>query len=450
MAGRDTRRARGRALLGAALLVCSGCSEEIDPRLNVVLISVDTLRPDILGCYGYPRDTSPYIDALARSGALFENTIAPSPWTLPSHASLLTGLYPRRHGVRTHRSALAKGEATLAEMFRAEGYATAAITNSLNVTPRYGYLRGFERYHYEAERLDRVVPSNVIPLANVWLEEGLREPFFLFLHLYDLHSDYRSVGRHEDRFASPYDGPVDGTTRQLAQVAKGQLTLSEDDRERLLDLYAASIRQVDEEIGRLLTTLHGRGLLARSIVVVTSDHGEEFLEHGGALHGRTQYEEVLKVPLVLRGPGVPKGTRVDAAVSLVDIVPTILALTGAQVPEGLEGRDLTPFLRGNPPENLRDRFVFGDATHDWTPGRSTQSVRYRGFKLVRDADRKQVAVYHLATDPGEQLDVKEAYPELTEMLLNSLDAYNRDDAAGVALPELEPEDAAQLRALGYF
>ncbi len=219
MVGRGARE-WPRALLGVALLACSGCAAVFDQRPNVVLISLDTLRADVLGCYGYERDTSPYIDALARSGALFENAIAPSPWTLPSHASLLTGLYPRRHGVRTTRSALAEGEATLAEMLRAEGYATAAITNSINLIQRYGYLRGFERFHYEEELLARAIPSDVIPLAISWLEEGLREPFFLFLHLYDLHSDYRSLARYEARFARPYDGPVDGTTQQLGNTRR--------------------------------------------------------------------------------------------------------------------------------------------------------------------------------------------------------------------------------------
>jgi len=439
--------ARRLLLAWTLLLLASACAP---PRpSNLVLVSIDTLRAGLLGCYGYGRPTSPTLDALAARGVLFERAMATAPWTLPSHASLLSGLYPSRHGVRRAGALLPEDVRPWAERLREQGFATAAVVNSRWLGDDSGLQRGFHDFLRVDDAVHRREPSAVGGLAGGWLSENRREPFFLFVHFYDVHSNYWSLPRYEEEFLRPYRGPLDGSTAQLRAVRDGHLELGPADVRHLIDRYAAGIRQLDDVLAQLVGILRDAGLLESTLVILTSDHGEEFLDHGDVMHGRTQFEEVMHVPLVLVGPGLPAGLRVREPVSLVDVMPTAFALLGRPVPPGLDGLDLSP-LWERPGASLGRRFLFGEA--DWRNDEAdvTRSVRSGRWKLVLDRRTGESRLYDLARDPRERQDVQADRPKVAERLRAELEEFMRDAREAPAPAELTPEEIERLEELGYL
>jgi arylsulfatase A-like enzyme len=436
------------ALLG--LLVTLSCSSaEERPRL-VVLVSIDTLRADHLGFYGYDRPTSPALDALALEATVFEDVTSTSPWTLPAHGTLLTGLYPRRHGLTSHERYLAPAQKTLAQFFSEASYRTAAVVNSHNLSPLFGLDRGFQQYRYVEEVADRRDPSKEITdQAMEWLEGAGQGRFFLFLHYYDVHSDYASLPDFEALFLAPYDGIADGSTAQLTAYREGKVSLGASDAPHLVDRYDAGIRQMDAEIGRLLRFLEDKAWLEETLLVVTSDHGEEFFEHGGVLHGQTQYQEVLRVPLLLRGPGIPRGRRVHAPVSLVDVVPTLLARAGIVLHGDLDGEDLAP-LWSESGDRAPDRYLFSEADHNNVEHDITRSVRYRNLKLHFNRLSGEFRLYDLARDPDELEDVAASEERAVGALSTELERFLAGGTAEAPVRALSEEEIRKLRSLGYL
>jgi arylsulfatase A-like enzyme len=338
-------------------------------------------------------------------------------------------------------------------MLAEHGFETASIVNSFYLHHRFGLDRGFA----SATLLDHPVgspqPSKVTDHALGWLAERTHgdKPFFLFLHYYDTHSDYASLPRYRRRFEHPYAGPADGTTAQLNAVRKGKLALGPRDAAHLRDLYAAGIRQLDDSLGRLLGFLEESGLADDTLVVLTSDHGEEFLDHGGVMHGATHFEEVMRVPLLMAGPGLPRGVRVAEPVSLVDVVPTALALLGVPVTGRMDGLDLAPLWRGGDDAALRDRALFADTAvnTDWND--SLASVRRGSLKLVEGLSSGRRALFDLASDPAEERDVGAARAGDAARMAGELARYLGREAAPPEAPiELTPQEREKLRALGYL
>jgi arylsulfatase A-like enzyme len=486
-----------RAVKSIALVVALGCgpdpvtestpaapgplSQPQRPRI-VVLISLDTLRPDHLGVYGYDRLTSPVIDGLGREGAVFEDASTTSPWTLPSHASMLTGLYPNRHGAVDWEAALDVNLPTLASHLSSRGYLTAAVVNTLHLSERFGLPRGFEKFSYVKENEERVSPSTwVTDQAIEWLEQFRDRPVFLFLHYYDVHSRYAALPRYERQFVSPYDGPADGSSGQLylyllspefisacqadpdqescrtwakrpilsgADAQQQRVDFDQDDLRHLLDLYDAGVRQTDAELGRLVHFLRTERLLDEALVIVTSDHGEQFLEHGSVLHSRTHYQEVMSVPLIMRGPGIPAGSRISTPVSLVDVVPTILAALGESEALETDGLDLSALWQSAGPADaarFRDRALFSEAD----ASNVLLVARHGRYKLHYNRLTGEEELYDLELDPGEQTNLAERDPTTAGRLRGLLTNRLGDGRRGEAV-ELTPEEAERLRALGYL
>lgn len=418
------------------------------PR-RVILISIDTLRADHLGSYGYPRPTSPLLDALAAEGVVFEDVFSPSPWTLPAHGSLLTGLYPSRHGLKSHEDYLPSRVATLALVLSRQGFRTAAVVNSHNLSPRYGLDRGFQEFRYIEESVDRIEPSTeIIDQAIDWLRASSDRPLFLFLHTYDVHSDYRSRPAYEAQFVGPYEGVATGATAQLISAREGKLALDAKDAGHLIDLYDAGIRQMDDDLGRLLAFLRAEGLYEETLLVITSDHGEEFLERGGVLHGRTQFQEVVRVPLILRGPGIARGQRIPTPVSLVDVMPTVLGLLRIGEPGGIDGGDLGPLWR----ERSRPaRYLFGEADHNNVEPDVTRAARRENFKLHYDRLTRKHELYDLAQDPAERRDVAAQHPGVADQMLQEILRFMETRTEGERPREkLTPEQIEKLKSLGYL
>jgi arylsulfatase A-like enzyme len=433
-------------LLGLILAVAlAGCQRAPTVPARVLLISIDTLRPDHLGTYGYTRATSPNLDAFGREGVVFDDVTSTSPWTLPAHASMFTGLYPTRHGVMDLTTTLSKDLPTLATRMAEAGFATAAVVNSRYLSPTFGLERGFQRFRYMTETRSQREPSKIITeQALAWARELSGQRWFLFVHYYDVHSDYSALPEYEQQFVRPYSGPADGTTAQLLNGRSGEVSLDATDAQHLVDLYDAGIRQTDDEIARLLA---GFAEDPELLVIVTSDHGEEFLEHGGLLHGRTQFQELVRVPLMMRGPSVPHGVRVSTLASLVDLMPTILATVGAPPVPGVDGVDLSPTWRGGAVPN--ERYLSCEADHKNAEPDSIRAVRHSGYTLHADRVRKTTTLFDLATDPREQHDVADAHPDVVADLRAQLDRFKSAQKTTGGAVTLTPELEERLKSLGY-
>ncbi len=433
------------------LLGCGSLSRPTTAVQNVILISIDTLRADHLGCYGYERATSPALDLLAAGGVLFEEAAASAPYTVPSHASMLTGLYSRSHGMITWARRLPEEIQPIAARLSAQGFATAAMVNVSLLNQRFGFGRGFDEYFSIAPEPAGAAAATIVSFAKDWMQRHRGERFFLFLHFYDVHSDYDAPEEYRRKFVRPYAGRANGTTEQLSRYLKGRIGgWGEPDARHLADLYDASIRQLDDQLGPFFEELRVGGLWDRTLVIVTSDHGEELLEHGTVLHSHVLYQESLHVPLILAGADLPQGTRIPEPVSLVDITPTILALTGTPDVDGLDGVDLSRSWK-SPAAWPPRRGIFSE-TEQWPgmePGNLRSSVRLGRFKLLYDRLSDARSLFDLESDSEERVDIASSRAELLEPLWLELESYMQRETADAESLELSEEQMQRLRELGY-
>ena len=408
------------------------------PPRNVLLVSIDTLRADHLGCYGYSRPTSPTIDAvLAARGTLFEHVFASSPWTFPSHAGMLTGRYPCVHrfypAVRSANDenalgALPADAPTLAEVLRARGYATGGFTEDGWISAEMGFARGFGTFVE-----NRAFPRFSEPLGQVertlhdalaWIRRNDDGPWFVFVHTYQVHNPY-----------TPPPG-------YLAQVAAD----AGDDRASAdAAAYDAEIRYTDDVLAHFLAGLDAAGA-GDALVVLTSDHGEQFGEHGLWMHGNSLYDELLHVPLIVRAPGlVPAGKRIATDVGLLDVVPTILDLAGAGAPPHGDGRSLARMIREGDGTAVPLLADLGD----------TVAARNDGLKWIIDEKTGATQVFALATDPHELRDVAgtRQLPAEGAKWLADFRALCPPATPGATVPgtgNIDPAVRDKLRALGYI
>jgi arylsulfatase A-like enzyme len=266
---------------------------EGDAAKNLILISLDTVRRDRLSAYGYAKTTSPALKRVAQQGILYERATSVSPWTIPSQYTLFTGLYPSRRGVWVYHEAVGEEIPTLAQLLAAGGMRTLGIVSPQAIKSGRSFGRGFERFRYISEwrtrpdgkRFIHNTGREVTDLGLFWLDEVGDDPFFLFLHYYDARSDYSPRPRYRAKFVEPYAGDLKGHTAELLQVRKGTRRLDAADIAFLSQLYDAELRQLDAEVGHVTRYMKKHGLDENTLLVITSDHGEEFMEHGKILHG---------------------------------------------------------------------------------------------------------------------------------------------------------------------
>lgn len=449
------------ALLGLFLSSLAACGKTEPRPRNAILISIDTLRPDFLSCYGHPRETSPALDALAARGVRFTDVTAAAPWTLPSHATMLTGLYPRSHGVKSHETRLSASIETLAEALVAGGFQTFAAVNTHNIgAPQFQLQQGFERFEYVSEThkdaKGRIQTPNTGPEAVAAAQKFLgarqrEKPFFLFLHLYDAHTDFTPKKEWKETFVEPYSGKITGRSQQLHGIRNRNERLDEGSLRFLRQMYEAEIRQVDELLADFFAWLRSEGLYDQTLIVVTSDHGEEFEEHGGLLHGRSEYQEVMHVPLIVCGPGVPAGRVVETAVHGVDVTPTILAALGVRSKQAHDGLDLAPAWRGG---TLPARTFFGEADHNnMVNGKEVSDikkmVRRGNEKLLYDTHTRESELFDLDGDPLEKNNLAAAQPARATELLAELERYLATSVRGESIAPPTESEQSLLDALGY-
>jgi arylsulfatase A-like enzyme len=433
-------RIRAIACLPMALLgLVASCSRPpgVEPGRRVLLVTVDTLRADHVGVYGGPVPT-PAIDAIAYAGVTVADAFTPTPSTLPAHASLLTGLHPWRHGVLDNAVPLPAGVPTVAERAQAAGLATAAFVSSYILHERFGLARGFAEYRFEpgeayvwrGRRHDAFWTLGAITTgaALAWLRERAHEPFFLWVHYFDPHHPYEPPPGYE----RPRSEPAPVTGKQLPDELETFDALA-----TALRGYRGEVAYADAQVGRLVDGLRALGILDATAVVLTADHGEGLGDHGELQHGRTLFEELVRVPLVIRAPGLPAGARVDGPVQLEDLAPTLLELLGLEVPGGLDGRSLLPWLRGEAPAP-RETVLGRRKPYPGEP--DLFFVRRAATKWIGDADGEGLG-YRLEADPREQQGAPLPAPaELGPALRGGEPAP----------PLLDAESRRALEALGYL
>ncbi|UCG31973.1 MAG: sulfatase [Phycisphaerales bacterium] len=427
------------------------------PPLNhVLLISIDTLRADHLSYAGYGRETSPAIDRLAAQSQVFANAFAQASSTLPSHASMFTSQYPSVHGAESkYRIPLADSFVTLAEIFRDSGFRTGAFVEGGQLAALWNLDQGFEVYDVTATtgvmgeiwKADDL--AGILAKAAAWMEEHRDEPFFCFVQSYVVHMPYQPRPPHDRMFDEGYDGPLPQEFTYEMRERFDPLAVSPDhpDLRHVVALYDGEIRYMDQLVGMFLERLEDLGLAEDLVVVFTSDHGEEFAEHGRvAQHTETLFDELLHVPLLIRVPTM-KPQIIRRQVRLIDLPPTLLALMNVDAGDvSFVGSNL---LAGGTEVN-EDLPVFSELVY---PKRHWASLRVDDHKLLAYSPQ-QHALYDLRTDPREQVDVFDRQDErVTEWvkLLQHIMSENRVRRSQVAAPvELNAEIEEQLRALGYI
>lgn len=417
------------------------------PR-HLVLVSIDTLRADHLGCYGYDRPTSPKLDAFAAGSVLFARAVAHAPNTLPSHVALLTsrlaGSFPRADG----DAPLPESARTLAEVLADHGFATWGFVDGGYLRRPFGLAQGFE--HYED---DRVGIARLRPRIAKWLAAHADDErrVFLFVHTYDVHSPYAPPPAYRRMFVDPANpSRFVASTANLTAVVQGEKQLGEDDLARIVDLYDAGIRYVDDQLARLLRDLDRRGILDDAIVVVTSDHGEEFMEHRSLLHWRLFFRPNLHVPLIVRVPG-GRPRVVDDVVGLIDVVPTVLDLLGLPPIATATGRSLGPLLEGLP---VPPRAVFSEP---FAPEMEDRSLVTATHQLLEMRDGKRPLLFDLRRDPFSQRNVRGVRRRLARHLGAELAAWRdavetarrREAPADGGAHPIAPRLRRELEALGY-
>lgn len=448
------------ALVGAALLLwiagsCPTASADPNSRAavpgnNVIVVSIDTLRPDHLGMYGYDAPTSPNLDAFARESVLFKNAVAPSPTTLPSHTSLFTGQSPSTHGVDQSKGRKAPMELiTLAEILTKQGYATASVNDGGYLGAPFGLGQGFSHFDQSRGSVDRSARRSTrlaerVESALAWWDGVRPKHFFLFIHSYEVHIPLSPPEESLAHFEESYEGPLGDVILTNEWFGRAKSTKDPADVRHWIRLYDASVRSADAGFGKLVRGLRERGLYEDSLIVVVSDHGEELGERTGlSLHGKTLYDEVLRIPLLIKLPGgASAGHVVHQQARLIDVLPTLLSALGLESPSGIDGESLLTSLDGNAGRRPRPAVSVTEG--------GQAALREPPWKLYRRNGEQ--TLFHLEDDPGEKRDVAGTHPETVDALGRRLDALTAVDPAvqgRARRNKLSASRREQLRALGY-
>jgi choline-sulfatase len=399
-----------------------------DPRFNVLLITVDTLRADHLGSYGYAAAQTPALDALAARGLRFTHATTVAPLTLPAHSSLMTGTFPAYHGVRDNGGFyLGDDQTTLAKVLRARGYRTGGFVGAFVLDGRWGIGQGFDRYFDDFDlakfRLDvgldavQRPASDVVAKAIEWLDQDSARPFFAWVHMYEPHAPYEAPETFRVRFPPTMAGA-----------------------------YDAEIATADAQIGRLIDHLQRTGRLDRTLVVALGDHGESLGEHGEEQHAFFVYEATVRIPLIVAGTGLAPRAVPDQ-VRIVDVMPTVLELLHVEIPKPVQGRSLLPLARGERLDLVALSETWYPRHHyGWSELTSISDGRYH---FIAAPTRE---LYDTQTDPAETHNIAEQYPsqaDVQERALRDFVARTTATRAATTPRPVDPEVEARLRSLGY-
>ncbi|MBA7515597.1 hypothetical protein ES705_07639 [subsurface metagenome] len=448
--------ANGKLILAPIILIliCNGfiysyrLSRSKGP--NIILISIDALRADHLSCYGYHRNTSPNIDRLASQGVLFKNAFSQATWTIPSHTSIFLSQYVWRHKVDNPDKRLGNSFTTLAEILKDRNYTTLAFVGGGYLSPRYGFNQGFEIYDDGSPRRRgyHEISSCINKLLS-WLGSIKSRKFFLFIHTYDVHGPYNSPLPYFDLYPK---GRCEGkhlrTSKGIIpwELVASKLTIEEIDY--IMAVYDGGINYVDDQLGKLFRKLDQLGIYDNTIIIITADHGEGFNEHGSLNHGYKPYIELVHVPLIMKGPGIPRNRIYENFVQHIDIVPTILEILNIPQREEIQGRGILP-LRNNC--EIEEHFT----TYSWggSGAQGPVSLRTRQWTYIMNHNRPD-ELYDRINDPKEQNNIIKKRPliaqELKEELKDFIALTSEAKPQVAEKVHIDEELKEQLKLLGYL
>ncbi len=436
--------------------VFTGCSQRAKiPRPdNIIIITIDALRPDHLGCYGYSRDISPNIDGLAARGVVFENAYANAPWTKPSVASLFSSLRPNVHRTVDRDHSLPDRILTMAERLKESGYFTCFINGGNPLTHEFRFDQGFDFYDYR-ESLDS---AEVVRSLSSFLSQSHGKKLFAYIHLMDTHLPYHIHDGNRDLAENAPRNFVPGEfeRRDVRERTAGD-ELTAEDKTHLIELYDEQIRYADRSVGEMVTMFRDAGLFGRSLFILTSDHGEELWDHDNYEHGHSLYEEVLRVPLIMVGEALP-ALRLTSRVRLIDILPSIMALVEPGSKKGeMAGESVWRYLRKD--DGRRPVFAAGTLhggekfallKDDWKVILNTGDLT-TNRPLIGYREEDTVELYDLKTDPRERHNLRDESPGVLDDLLKDLAALINIDSPIEARKEtLDEKTMERLRSLGYI
>jgi len=420
---------------------------------NIVLITIDALRADHLSCYGYERNTSPNIDKIAENGIIFKNAIAPSSWTSPSMVSLFTSLYPINHGVihgfrkggkSFNRQVFSKKIKTLAEILKKHGYTTFGIAANFQLSADLGFARGFDYFSCPGFKES----GEVNKIAFSWKDKIKSSPkYFLWIHYVDPHWYYRAREPWIKEYNPSPNGLPEWTSRLPFRIVQKALKIKQGTPtfDTLVALYDSEINYVDYHLKTLIDQLQ---LLKNSILIITSDHGEDFLEHNTLGHGKTLYAESINIPLIIRLPQKKSKQVIDRQVILLDIMPTILSLLEIPYSKKLLG---VPLLTPNGEEkNIPERLLFAQLE---TNNNNMKAVVKKDWKYIYNYKRNAEGLYNTKQDPKEHINIIKRNPSLGKKLKDGLSQWM--SSAPIYPPERikiisSPELKEKLEFLGYI
>jgi len=435
------------------LSIFTACSSGRSPEselkdYNIILISIDTLRADHLHCYGYERDTSPNIDRVASESIVFEDAVSQSAWTLPAHASMMTGLLPSEHKLifydneglnnRKEFGTLDPKITTLAEILKTFAYTNVSYNGGAWVDPAFGLRQGFDLYRWGGRYFKYNVPKSI-----GWIKANPGKKFFLFLHAFDVHTPFNASP--EFNVFYQYRGPS-----KADEITFGMIeSLKSPEYLYMVSQYDAGIRRADHELGRLFELLDERGLSEKTVLIITSDHGEMLRERGKWGHIYPLYEELIRVPLIIKIPGFKRATIKGQVPAMTSILPTVLDLLGIPFNKDIMKNSLMPLIRG------RDaRFdVIISETGRIKRHRFCRAVRTERWKLIyyEEANEKpRVELFDLEIDPGERQEVSKHNPDVTEDLLDKLTGFQGSSRYEAIKKKIDQKALEQLKSLGYI
>ena len=479
-------------LAGCGLLTLTSCqgggSDTAGKSPNVLVIVLDTTRAEYFSCYGHDVPTTPHLDQLAAEGIRFDQTIATDNWTLPSHASLFTGLYPSECQATSITNHLPEHNLTLAERLKQAGYWTGAVVHNAWISQERGFSQGFDDFVEMWRQENRPAGDSRgltgeqkgVDRAIQWIDDwhsgrssGSGQPFLLFANFNIAHLPYTPPASVRERFL-PSAVADEGRVRRMMQVVgmwphlAGRLVLDDQDFEVLARLYEAELSRADDYVGQLMAALEERSLTDDTLVIVTSDHGENLGDHGMIDHLLSMYDSTLRIPMIMRLPGrIPPGTVSPDLASLVDVAPTVTHLCGLSSDDQATGPFAIPELSLLHPDRYQRKFVFAEndrpvngieLLRQNAPEFDTSRIDCRMFairsdrhKLIWHEDLK-VELYDLQTDPGELVNLADSQPELRDEMMGHLKNWLDNLVPGGAVSAISSTDSEaleSLRSLGY-
>ncbi len=447
-------RAESEPRVDAEPMSKTDSSTETTP-VQVILITLDTLRADRLGVYGHDAPTSPFIDALAKEAAVFADVTCSMPTTLPSHLSIFTGMTPTQHGITQNGMVPTRDQTSIFELLEERGARTAAVVSAGVLAEKFLTHMGIDDFFYGSGTIPAThqIPGDTVTDQGIrWLSEHADEPFALWLHYFDPHEPYTPPPKLAERFSEGYEGPLDNalTAKWLRSLnAKKGPQLTERDHQHVLDLYDAEIAFLDAQLGRLFAFLKERQLWDKTLIVLTADHGQAHGEKGFWGHGWKLFEPVIKVPLLIKLPQQETASRIHHPVETLDIFSTLTAYYGLEPMRQGNGRSLLPALAGKPLEPAPPRLIELRTGSLTAPGRIGAALHAGTWKLTA-SNRGQESTYSLGRlGAGSGLDGETPHPPDSEeaRLLERILAAQEETTE--TAPELAPETLEMLRSLGY-